>query len=87
MRNCSDRTRSNGYKLKEGEFRLDMRKIFPVRVVRHGHTGWMGLPQPCQHSRPDWTRQSGLVRGDDDLQVHFNPSTFLGAGMCSLLME
>lgn len=34
---CCDRTEGNGFKLKERRFKLDIKQVFTLRLLRHWH--------------------------------------------------
>jgi len=58
-RGCCDKTRGNGFTLKEGRFRLNIRKkFFTMKVVGHCNrlpTEVVDAPSLETKSRPGWT--------------------------------
>ena len=61
---CCNRTRGSGFKLKEGRFRLDIRKkSFTVREVRH----WNRLPRDMVDALPLETFKARLNQAPSNL--------------------
>lgn len=81
IKNCSDRARSNGFKLKEGKFRFILKESFTMRVVRH----WEWLPKRVVDAT-SLDVQDHVGWGSEQPEIMETcPSPWQGAGMRSSL--
>jgi len=74
---CCDRTRSNGFKLRESRFRLDIRKkFFTIKVAKH----WHRLPRGVVDAQSLETFKAKLDRALSDL-VYLKMSLLTARGL------
>ena len=80
-RACSNRTKGNGFKLKEGRFRLDVRKtFFTLRLVKH----WQTLPREVVDAPSLGTFKARLDGALSNLDLADVPALCKGVGLDDL---